>query len=230
MGASHQHPVWGQDLGQLGRVCPEVLLPPLPFPSGIAVPAPWPTAPSPFPTLCLPGSGCPEGAGADGAAAGLSAAAAPGQKGASLSRGKYALGRQRGRETFSRKKLLPPCILPCEWLSRGLSAGLGSPSAFPPAADARRKWENNGGQLYQNSLDFPFSSTCPCLPPPGRCAEKRCAENPCKYFTRSCVNPVGGRQGHPTISYINVTTSFPALSYIKHASALQVSLNISAEE
>lgn len=149
------------------------LSPPPSCPSGMAVPVPCLPAPSAdrAPTLPpCPGSGCPGGAG-------LSGLCRPqgrgrpwqqlrrGGEGGSRGCGKYILGRQRGRETFSRKKLLQfsPYIPSCEWLGRGLSAGLASPSAFPPAADTSGKWESDRDSFNRTLL----TSTCPSLPPPG---------------------------------------------------------------
>lgn len=137
----------------------------------------FPHHPLSEPRLCasLPGLRLSRGdSGLDGAGAGLRARGRPwqqlrrgGEKGASPSCGKGTLGRQRGRETFSRKKLLqfPPYIPSCEWLSRGLSAGLASPSASPPAAaDTRRKWENNRENFSKTLLtSLPLQPVPPCL-------------------------------------------------------------------
>lgn len=154
------------------------LSPPPPCPSGTTVPVPCLPAPSAHraPTLCLPGraQAVPEGAGLEGAGAGPRASAEAAMAAAALGRGE---GREPGlREEhagtseeegkLSRKKLLqfPPYIPSCESLGRGLSAGLSSPSAFPPAADTSRKWESNRDSFSKTVLtSLPLLHVPPCL-------------------------------------------------------------------
>lgn len=187
MGAGHKQFVWGKEHWQLWRV--GSLLPALIM---LCFLSPPPSCPSvlAMPVLCLPppsargamtssvppcwgsawerggghlGSCCPQRCGTQGEGE---------ERDPALGEGEI-VWEEREETTFPRKKSLqfPPCIPSCKWLGRGLSTGLASPSACPPAADTRkkRKWKSKRNrQLQQNTPDFPFSSTCPSLPLPGR--------------------------------------------------------------
>lgn len=76
---------------------------------------------------------------------------------------------EREDATCSRKKLLrfPPHSPSYNGGGADLSSGLAFPLASPTAADTRRKrkWKSKRNRLLQqDTIDFPFSSTCPSLP------------------------------------------------------------------
>lgn len=181
----------------------------MPLRNGCTCARPSSTLRSPGPTLRLPAGAQagPEGLGLAGAGAGLRARRRRSQqlrqgeeKGGSLHRGKETLGRQRGRKTFSRKKLLqfPPYIPSCEWLGRRLSAGLASPSAPSPPSTPQLLLPGGSGKArgtvsFSKALltSLSLQHVLPCF----RLGGKKVCKSPMHIRHQELCKPCGREAG-----------------------------------